>query len=123
MTVHLSTLEKILSLKWSTVAVQYRLIKAVRTHPQEATKLLKGVKVGSNIPGLTTQAVYYHTDGQQPDLHLYANPQDTIAFDLEGHDTFGKLIIQVNNLPCDDAAAEVQQHLQSLAAEQPHVTQ
>ncbi|KAJ3064336.1 hypothetical protein HDU98_012236 [Podochytrium sp. JEL0797] len=93
----LSTPEKILTVKWNGgVTIPFAQIRGIRTRPAEAYKLVKGVKVGSNIPGIVTDAVFYHTDGSKPDLHLYATCDKAVALDLDGHE-YGIVVIQLEN--------------------------
>ncbi|KAJ3020769.1 UNVERIFIED_CONTAM: hypothetical protein HDU68_009981 [Siphonaria sp. JEL0065] len=68
--------------------------------------MLKGMKVGTNIPGVVTDAVYHHVDSSKPDLHLYSSPDQAVAIDLENN-KYGIIVFQVPQ----QAALEVAQRI------------
>ncbi|KAJ3277484.1 hypothetical protein HDU79_002459, partial [Rhizoclosmatium sp. JEL0117] len=72
--------------------------------------MFRGVKVGSNIPGIVTDAVYHHSDGRKPDLYLYADPDETVALDLDGH-SYGKVVFQIKREKAIDIAQRIQQEI------------
>ncbi|KAI9344910.1 hypothetical protein BDR26DRAFT_1005747 [Obelidium mucronatum] len=105
-----STSEKILTVTWqSEIKVPLSQIKSVRIRPSEAYKWVKGLKVGTDLPGVVTDATYHHGCGRKPDLHLYSTCKQAVAIDLdvEGDSAYGAIIIQVPNQTPEHVAQEI----------------
>ncbi|ORY50871.1 hypothetical protein BCR33DRAFT_712843 [Rhizoclosmatium globosum] len=92
------------------VPILYSQIKGVRVRPSETQETFRVIKVGSNIPGIVTDAVYHHRDGCKADLYLYAAPDETVALDLDGH-SYRKVIFQIKREKAIDIAQRIQQEI------------
>ncbi|KAI8621719.1 hypothetical protein BC830DRAFT_1076990 [Chytriomyces sp. MP71] len=91
--------EKLLALSGNRkVTIGYEHIKNVRVRPQETFTWAKGIQTRINKPPVITNAISHHFD-RKPDLHLYANPSNTVGIDMEGHPTYGKVFFEVQNHP------------------------
>ncbi|KAI9338983.1 hypothetical protein BDR26DRAFT_934942 [Obelidium mucronatum] len=101
-----STEEMVLAASLQEVKIPYSQIKSVRTRPGEAYAVFRGIKVGTHVPGVITDATYYHVNGKKADLHLYSKPDQSIALDLEGH-VYGIVVIQVPNQTPQDLAQRI----------------
>ncbi|KAJ3017102.1 UNVERIFIED_CONTAM: hypothetical protein HDU68_011856, partial [Siphonaria sp. JEL0065] len=82
----------------------------VRTRPAEAYKWIKGLKVGTDLPRVATDAVYHHTGGQKPELHLYSKCEQTVAIDLDSH-YYGVIVFQVPDQTPYVVAQKIQQEV------------
>ncbi|KAJ3020788.1 UNVERIFIED_CONTAM: hypothetical protein HDU68_009966 [Siphonaria sp. JEL0065] len=106
-----SMTERLLSVTTeSEIKIEFSQIKGVRTRPAEAYKWIKGLKVGTDLPRVATDAVYHHTGGQKPDLHLYSKCEQTVAIDLDSH-YYGVIIFQVPDQTPYAVALKIQQEV------------
>lgn len=102
--VRMSLPDKILALH-GNVAVPWSHVRGASVRPPEAYAWFHGFKLpGTNLPGVVTAGSFLTNDGWIfYDVH---DPDETIVIDLS-HETYQKLVVQVDNEPPEEAVNRI----------------
>ncbi|KAJ2997195.1 hypothetical protein HDV02_005793 [Globomyces sp. JEL0801] len=103
--IELSTMNKLATVRLTDVTIPLSDIESIIAAPPQAQVLFKGLRVGTELPGVITAGTFYHYKDKK-DFYFISSGERSIGFKLKPTAEFGNVILDVGTEETPEVAKE-----------------